>query len=400
MYEILDEVGIHVAQAGLEDLIASLPYTLTFVKEVESIDISSSIYSIVDESSEMLDPSTRLTRTRVHFASNDKFETVHSVVTLSTNLTTIALPAHVNGKTVKLLSVSGKTPKLHCDFPLVGTEAFPFPTITNSPAFNPTDSRDGIFLEKSTRYNQAIEENKSIMREAQSLYLKLLQHATSNKWLDIHLMAQGVAAPSNLEWVDDAWYKREILEPIRDSLLRSKIVSTADGNIAAILDADGKNFVFFPFAEKKSARHAIWRCCASWIPHCLPKQEDLDFWSLNIWEGCGRLTLNQIAKFIEGIGSIQHLEKQLIQVDVYDWLNEMYSLYDEDETAQAVLYRHKVFPNQHGTFCNIAELREDAGDIDNALLDILQMLGRDIRAEMLSTRISRAIQHHAAIDQA
>jgi len=65
-------------------------------------------------------------------------------------------------------------PRLFCDFPLLGTESFPFPVIINNPTFNPTEPRDGIFLTKNKRSGAQCDENRTIIEEAYALYLVLL----------------------------------------------------------------------------------------------------------------------------------------------------------------------------------------------------------------------------------
>ena len=45
------------------------------------------------------------------------------------------------------------------------------------------------------------------------------------------------------------------------------------------------------------------------------------------------------------------------------------------------------FPNQNGTFKKKADLSRDAGDIDTELLDILKLLGDDLRENLLDPAI-------------
>ena len=53
----------------------------------------------------------------------------------------------------------------------------------------------------------------------------------------------------------------------------------------------------------------------------------------------------------------------------------------------AVVNKRRIFPNQNGTFKERAELSRDAGDIDPALLDILKLLGNDLRDHLLAAEI-------------
>lgn len=124
------------------------------------------------------------------------------------------------------------TPRLFCDFPLLGTESFPFPAIINNPNFNPTDARDGIFLTQTLRFDPQIDENRRIVKEAASLYLSLLKYAADNSWQNLHLLAAVGPIPSELRrWVDPSWYQNEVLKPLRSALLRTNVVRTAKGTL-------------------------------------------------------------------------------------------------------------------------------------------------------------------------
>ncbi len=45
-----------------------------------------------------------------------------------------------------VVELNDNVPKIFCDFPLVGTEKFPLPTIINSKVLDITEPRDGIML--------------------------------------------------------------------------------------------------------------------------------------------------------------------------------------------------------------------------------------------------------------
>jgi hypothetical protein len=56
-----------------------------------------------------------------------------------------------------------------------------------------------------------------------------------------------------------------------------------------------------------------------------------------------------------------------------------------------VLDKRGIFPNQNGTFKKKADLSRDAGDIDTALLDILEHLGNDLRDNLLDPQIDTVL---------
>ncbi|MCQ3035989.1 MAG: hypothetical protein MJ248_07265 [Bacilli bacterium] len=85
---------------------------------------------------------------------------------------------------MKIIPFSQNQSKLFCDFPLIGTEDFPFPVLISSPDFNPTEPWDGVFLtcKNTARIDEEIEVNRSIIEKACGLYEQLLEYVAKKKW--------------------------------------------------------------------------------------------------------------------------------------------------------------------------------------------------------------------------
>ena len=101
------------------------------------------------------------------------------------------------------------------------------------------------------------------------------------------------------EWIDEDWYKNEILNPIIEKLLYVKIVNTATGELASILTLDKKKYMWFPYSRNKEIREEIWRLSYFWFPHCLPQKVDIELWYKLVWNDCGKLSIDQLASFVE-----------------------------------------------------------------------------------------------------
>jgi hypothetical protein len=73
---------------------------------------------------------------------------------------------------------------------------------------------------------------------------------------------------------------------------------------------------------------------------------------------------------------------------IHAWLNNFYEILELDEIVfQAVIKSRLILPNQNGTLKKKSDLSLDAGDIDPALLDILKLLGNDLRDHLLDPGI-------------
>ena len=261
--------------------------------------------------------------------------------------------------------------------------------IINNPTFNPTEPRDGVFLTRTERSISQIDHNKRIIEQALGLYLSLLEYASDNDWQNLHFLAAVKPVPAELARLDQQWYRTAILKPIRDTLLRTKIVRTAAGTLASIHTPGGTNNIWFPTGANDKIRRAIWLCCKTWIPGQLPAQSDIEVWHEIIWQECDELTLDQVAIFIEEDGTTEKLASELQQKDVHEWLMEFYdTLKLEEASFQAVITKRRIFPNQNGTFKRKAELSRDAGDIDPMLMEVLALLGTDLRDQLLDTEIT------------
>ncbi|MDG1434037.1 MAG: hypothetical protein P8Q41_08510 [Saprospiraceae bacterium] len=173
----LDEEGYEVAEIGLKDLQGSLPYTLAFVPIINSVHVKhqNCNYSLsgYEKQTDEIELFSILRKT-----SEETKEI--KIVKLTKGKTSIAIEIENKEGRTFVKPITSLLPKIFCDFPLIGTNNFPFPVIINSSYFNPTEPRDGIWLqEKNTDESQ---ENKSLILDGLELYFQLLSYAIENKW--------------------------------------------------------------------------------------------------------------------------------------------------------------------------------------------------------------------------
>ena len=402
-YCLTDELSRKIARNGLSDLDRCIPYTLVFVKELETVTAGARACAAqFDRATDIPSEEVSIVCVSVEALMEATPPSIHMLAVLRKNFSTIAVPVRVSNGITEVVPIAELTPRLFCEFPLIGTEHFPFPVVVNNPNFNPTDPRDGIFLNHTERPNPGIEENKLIIQEAVALYLKLLKYAVESGWRNLHLLADMRSGADAFEWLDSKWCKNYILTPIRNALLRSKIVRTADKDtLASIASEDEAKYVWFPQGSTRQIREKLWLCCNSWFPHQLPKRSDVELWNALLWDECGKLTVSQLAKFVENMKTVDALAEALKGKAPHEWLADFYGLLTlEVSEVDLVLNKYRIFPNQNGVFCKKSELYKDVGDIPDDFKDILKLLGRNLRDTLLPVDLGGHFEFAETRDQA
>lgn len=388
IYPLSDDLSFKVADSGLADLKACLPYCLAFVDEVESVEIShtSECYYKGDEVEE-LGGNIELVKV---YVSDDILEDQTEIifVKLTKDFTSIVLPVSVDTEgVISIQPIESNVPKLFCDFPLIGAENFTIPIVINNPNFHPTDPRDGVFLTETSRENPDVDDNKEIIAVAVELYFELLEYASENNWQNLHLLGDVNPLNNQYDWVSEKWFNEEVLKPIRKKLLTVRLVTDADGNLQSILNENGDKYMWFPSSSTKEIRAEMWNVGQFWFPHCLPAFGDIELWNRLIWHDCGKLTLSKFAEFVEGRQTLKKLS-DVIKGDVIEWLNSFYKLLQmDDKEYHSIIDKKSIVPNQKGEFVRRAQLSEDFGGIDDEFKDILELLGNDVRSKLAEENI-------------
>lgn len=200
-YDLTDDTGKNVARTGMADLDTCLPYTLAFVREIESVEYPNHLLSLQEPDEERVDGEVQYLSVTAADPEDSVQPEISTIAVLSKGLTTTAMPIEQTDEGVRILPLDADLPRLFCDFPLLGTELFPFPVIINNPTFNPTDARDGLFLTQTQRADPPSDHNRAVIKEALALYLSLLKHASKNAWRNLHLLA--VAKPMAIIYLSD-----------------------------------------------------------------------------------------------------------------------------------------------------------------------------------------------------
>lgn len=385
VYPLDDDLAKRAAIDGLKDLEHCLPYTLTYAPEILDVHIPNlgNHYNLIATDSVPDSPFVVNTIQVSNADSGDSHE--YRILSYTKDFTTISIPiSYVSGQ-IQIEAIPDSTPKLFCDFPLVGTELFPFPAIINSSNFEPTDARDGVFLtETESRPNPNARVNRAIIERAVSLFLELAEFGVEKGWRQLYNLVNLHSMSNPTEWVDSLWHRENVVKPVRSKLLYLPIVSTdSSSSLAPLKDPNGSLKILFPSGPTKEIRDKLWLLTSKITVARLPFRQEVETWNSRVWDECEKLTVERLAEWVQGRSSKLELRKLLHVEDVSEWLADLYALIQMDEEKyDTMANKFAIFPNQNGKLCRAAELYRQEGHIPDAFKDILSLLGSDIRTDL------------------
>lgn len=385
----LDENAQKTAQVGINDLFHSLPYTLVFVDGIEKVIIDNLgvSTSFVKVEKEPLSPSVNLVHI-IKTTQNQIDTLIFAYLKKSVKRkykgkeidvdVRIALPLQSNSSTYDIISIQKDIPFIFLDFPLIGTENFYFPVIINFPLFEPTEPRDGVYLEEQGEESLA---NQEIFKVSLDLIIGLTDFAVTNKWNNLYHLAK-TDLPEERKGFSKTWFKANIQKPIRTHLLKSEIVQTETSRILL------ENALFPYAAESKIEK--VWHLAKFLHKDKLPKLEHIHEWHKIIdstWDKDLRYDLKKMVVEIASYNNIANLMSRLSlgEQETLSWLNSVIEfVVSEDEK---LLTDYAIIPNQYGDFRKKENLWADEG-IPKELKDVLKILQEDWRSSLQHKSIS------------
>ncbi len=378
----LDENGIEVARQGIENLRVSAPYVLSILRDIEEIALESTgeVYRYINKYT------CGLENAFIHeiiYESNMEKKSIF-VLNLAEDDTTISIALEHCGDKMNIMPFADEQSKLFCDFPLIGTEDFPFPVLVCSRDFNPTEPRDGIFLtcKSKMKIDNEIEQNRNILKKACELYEKLLDYVAKKEWSGIYNITY-INSYLKKEWYDTEWLE-EIVDNCKSTILHTPIIRTSSNSMMELLDYFDDEQLFIISERDDEIREKVWDLLNRLMPERIPCKEDIHNWYHSLWSDCNRYTFKTLTKQLQDYRDVEELQNNIAEGEWKTWLSDYYDLINENKTLQTYINSNKirVIPNQNGVFCGIAELKFDKGILAE-YKDILNILDNDCREWLL-----------------
>ncbi|WP_047984591.1 ATP-binding protein [Ornithinibacillus californiensis] len=380
----LDEKGKEVAETGLEDLKISIPYVMALNPKIEEVNIESEniTYKVIEKLDCRLENSS-IYKIEELLDGNVKY---YFILLVEDQPVRVAVALEKRNEQVWIKQFDKKQPKIFCDFPLVGTDDFPFPIIVESGTFNPTEPRDGIFL--TDIENGKIQENKNLILKACKLYQSLLNYASENYWYGLY-NATEIKRITPKDWISTDWLKQSVVDKLKEFIKYCPIIDNAASKRIALYNETGENQVAIPNHINEQIRSSIWDLTRKWIPNELPRKEDIHHWYKSLWSECKNLDLERLTMRIEELKELEALTDSLeIEYKPESWLNEYFTLVKKEKRMieHIVSGKYAVIPNQNGIFKLGTELSLD-DNIDEDYKEILDLLGEDCKEYLLHRNV-------------
>ena len=378
-----------LAETALNEVEIGIAYTLINVPEINTVSIDqkiigTDIYSIGIFENIDYEGNSFV----VYNLLKNKRSTKSYFVTIQETDLRIIIPISYQNNTYYAMPLEEDIPRLHLDFPMIGTEELNLPFVVNSPLFEPTEPRDGVSLMGDDNDTSKI--NCNILLRAVGLYQLFLSYVgNAENWSNLYNLAR-IKPPKKHNWIDEDWFKENVVSPIRSKLLYTPIVDVVDGSRISILDELDKHQVFFPFADKEDVRLKIWDLSKTLYPQYIPVKEHISEWNFIIWKSCYKFTISELSNEIEKKGGLTSLA-ELINTDengAIHYMNEYYDLLNLEKNHIAEVYSddYSVIPNQFGEFKKRSELYIDR-DIDEELKNVCALIDTDPREYLLNKQV-------------
>lgn len=342
-YYLETSLNKQTAKIGMEDMKENVLYIMLFSDKVQEITLVNRLGEVKSEISYMRRKDVCL-KDNIHcltiLEKNQETgkEKEHRMLYLTENNVTIT--ARMDEKNC-LLPISGKTSRLFLDFPLIGTEEFPFPVVVNSRRFQPNEPRSGIALSDNINSKDSIQ-NKEVMREAVSLYGVLFAYAVEEHLPGLEHMISIPAWRENKEHSEN-WVKCNLYKHLYVKIASQPFLMTNDGKRAL-----GEGCVSLvrgiPTNEGKGVRELLLQLRGYRIP-----LDDVDWPEiLSGYEMTERKVIG-LPELLQNASGWMKLYLENNKMPPLLWLQKLYYLGMENE-EQALLIRSgqiRIYPNQN-----------------------------------------------------
>ena len=400
----LDQKGIAVAHKGLDDLQHSAVLTMLFNPQIKSLRVhdrtrnfkrqykflDSVVYQKEDEEKKIFQISLETFAIYECEGDQEETETKRSYLVVKSDDCACVVELEKDDEKFQIVAKHPMAPVIYADFPLIGSENFPFPFYVNSHYFRPNEPRSSLLMKGNSEdvgINKIL--FKMVRRQAEVLMRRICQDSEM-EIINRHLLAV-TAMPKD---VDEAYYADKIQSPLRKKLFSLDIVENDKGEYTTLVDC------MIPKADIKYVLDLYDLIKPIFGTRIIKKDLEYIVYWLNMFTEEWEQTLNVKSLFnIENLLDFVNTKKEIKEIlerfsfdqnsEVFAWLNNLYAYLHATmpkPECDLLLNKYALIPNQNGKLAILDVLIEDEA-IPEALKDVLFLFGNDIREQLIDMNI-------------
>ena len=355
-YHLDNERSRRIAQIGVEDMENTLPYILLFSESIGKVEL---IFDTIKDKKNMVYTSIEdrqlangLCQKLIKKENNGNIETL-SLLYEQTSFgdDNKAITVACCNKDRRILPIPDKTTRLYIDFPLIGSENFPFPMVVNSEGFRPNEPRSGISLVDNENSEDA-KKNKEIMRKAVEMYGHFLGNLVDNSFEGLENIMHMPIYEESREW-SQIWVQSNIYQGVWQGISDKNIFVSTDGKYKFIDD----NFKLIR-AQSEQERKRVQELM-SCMKNIRISMDDVP-WE-QVFEGynISENKLYDLEKVLTNARQLAVYELDDTKLSIQKWIGDLYTAAMENEKLanEILLGNISIFLDQKYELGNSFELK-------------------------------------------
>ncbi len=345
-YVLSDKESFESARKGVEDIKHSFAYVLAFVKNLSTIIIEDKInnteikYSLEDSQNLYKDISILTTKENIKETSGE-VEKLHRILLHLCDGILLAAPISENNE---FLPIDELVPRIFVDFPLIGSEKFPFPVVCNSRNLLPNEPRSWIPLSENESSMNS-KNNKNILEKARDNYIVMIKEAANCGFKDFY-NALYIPKISQETDVHKEWYYEKIIDTIVTKCFAAPIIYTQELGHSSLT----KNLCFAVSGDLEEAKR-VWNISNYLGNIKLPNYEDLQGWNKTILSLIDNSTIDNHCLTLDYLVQTANSRNDLSdEISYVSWVQLIYDAVLENSELKAQLESGllRLIPDQSG----------------------------------------------------
>jgi hypothetical protein len=391
-YVLDEEKNRKAAQAGIDDLLQTLPGTLLNIPDLKIKEVrvcqedDTLTYEVAQNRKEgsIAWYTVSISREKQPDASRERYFLAYETDQLR------LLAEVTDFDTLTLVPPVADQPMLYRDFPLIGSEKFYFPFALNGYKFFPNEARDTILINDDSGEPK---QNRELVEAAQVAALSftdwLLEHNARNRYVLANTRIPSIGMDTDaLLWyggLQTAWRKALMVLPL---------VETEAGTPEAL---ESVRIPRLHGNAKSEDNKALWTLAAGFLGNdAVPRHDLLQPWIAAVglteempsWGKTLFLDTQDLLRLVAEKKGLADMPMTLAEggseTASLAWLNQLYAFLAAQEEL-GLLKQITAVPNQKGTLCKLDDLFVERAEelIPAEVLDVLESLGLNWRNDLL-----------------